>query len=83
MKLSLLGALFFENAVVKLKKFLQKEASEVKNHVPDLTEAAQLLACESVEEVEAFLDSQASPRLRGNKRLVSGLVQCRVDFDSI
>lgn len=33
MKLSLLGALFFENVVTKLKKFFQKEAGEVKNQV--------------------------------------------------
>jgi hypothetical protein len=40
MKLSLLGALFFENAVTKVKKFFYKEASEVKNHVQFLTEVA-------------------------------------------
>ena len=51
MKLSLLGALFFENVVTKLKKFFQKEAGEVKNQVQDLTEIAQLLACENLEEV--------------------------------
>ena len=57
MKLSLLGALFFENAVTKLKKFFQKEASEVRNHVQELTEVAQLLACESIEEVQSFLET--------------------------
>lgn len=50
MKMSLLGALFFENVVAKIKKFLQKEAQDVRNFVSYLTEIAQLLACENAEE---------------------------------
>lgn len=48
MKFSLLGALFFENIVTKIKKFFQKEAGDlIQNYVQDLTEIAQLLACEN------------------------------------
>jgi hypothetical protein len=50
MKMSLLGALFFENVVAKIKKFLQKEAQDVRNFVSYLTEIAQLLACENADE---------------------------------
>jgi len=53
--MSLLGALFFENVVTKIKKFFQKETGDLKNLVQDLTEIAQLLASENAEEAQTFI----------------------------
>ena len=53
----------------------------MRNQVSDLTEIAQLLACENCDEALNFVVSQASPKLRKNKDLLKSLLLCRADFE--
>ena len=57
--LSLLGALYLEKVVRKIKSFLQFLSDRAQSQIlEDVLEVAQLLACENLEEIENFLREQ-------------------------
>ena len=57
--LSLLGALYLEKIVRKIKSFIQFLSDRAHSSVlEDVLEVAQLLACENLEEIENFLRDQ-------------------------
>ena len=58
--LSLLGALYLEKVVRKIKSFIAFLSDRAQAHdvLEDVLEVAQLLACENLEEIENFLREQ-------------------------
>ena len=57
--LSLLGALYLEKIVRKIKSFIAFLSDRAQAHIlEDVLEVAQLLACENLEEIENFLREQ-------------------------
>ena len=58
-KLSLLGALYLEKVIRRIKSFIQFLSDRAQSNVlEDVLEMAQLLACENLEEIENFLREQ-------------------------
>ena len=93
-KFSLLGALYLEKIIRKLKAFLQYLSERPQpNIIEDLVEVAQLLACENLDEIDNHLREQGYSNFKDPDRFkglppekkmqtseIAELILCRVDL---
>ena len=81
---SLLGALYFDKLVRKLKNFIQFLSDKpVTKNLQELIEISTILSCENLEEVESYLNEK--PEIFVNKLItiddLRDIIGQRIDFD--